>query len=120
MKRYEGAGAFGVEIEVVPPEVTAAIAKHANLFLVSMGGRKGDDCQYVFACDVLGYNTGHVPRHAKKYADLATEYSRMQNIRIEAFKTFVSEVQSGVWPISLQTMQRWPDPAKCGNNRSAR
>lgn len=97
-KRYEEAGAFGVEIEVVPPQVTAEIAKHTNLFLVSMGGGKGGDCQYLFACDVLGYNTGHVPRHSKKYADLAVEYQRIQNIRISAFKSFVSEVQSGAWP----------------------
>ncbi|MBV1701943.1 MAG: 3-methyl-2-oxobutanoate hydroxymethyltransferase [Hyphomicrobiales bacterium] len=97
-QRYEEAGAFGVEIEVVPPEVTAEIAKRTSLFLVSMGGGKGGDCQYLFACDVLGYNSGHVPRHSKKYADLATEFARIQNIRIDAFKSFVSEVQSGAWP----------------------
>jgi 3-methyl-2-oxobutanoate hydroxymethyltransferase len=97
-KRYQEVGAFGVEIEVVPPEVTAEIAKHTNLFLVSMGGGKGGDCQYLFACDVLGYNTGHVPRHSKKYADLAKEYARIQDIRIGAFKTFVDEVQFGAYP----------------------
>jgi 3-methyl-2-oxobutanoate hydroxymethyltransferase len=99
VKRYEEAGAFGVEIEVVPPEVTAEIAKHTNIFLVSMGGGKGGDCQYLFACDVLGYNTGHVPKHSKKYADLAKEYARIQDIRVNAFKTFVGEVQSGAWPV---------------------
>lgn len=97
-KRYEDAGAFGVEIEVVPPEVTAEIARHTNLFLVSMGGGKGGDCQYLFACDVLGYNNGHVPRHSKKYADLAGEYAKIQDIRVRAFKQFVGEVQSGAWP----------------------
>lgn len=99
VKRYEDVGAFGVEIEVVPPEVTAEIAKHTNVFLVSMGGGKGGDCQYLFACDVLGYNTGHVPKHSKKYADLSKEYARIQDIRVNAFKTFVSEVQSGAWPV---------------------
>ena len=98
VKRYEEAGAFGVEIEVVPPEVTAEISKHTNLFLVSMGGGKGGDCQYLFGCDVLGYTTGHVPRHAKKYANLAAEYARIQNIRVDAFKSFVTEVQTGAWP----------------------
>ncbi len=97
-KRYEAVGAFGVEIEVVPPEVTAGIAKHTNLFLVSMGGGKGGDCQYLFGCDVLGYNTGKVPRHSKKYADLAKEYAKIQDIRIGAFKSFVDEVQSGAYP----------------------
>jgi 3-methyl-2-oxobutanoate hydroxymethyltransferase len=97
-KRYEDVGAFGVEIEVVPPEVTAEIAKKTNLFLVSMGGGKGGDCQYLFACDVLGTNTGHVPRHSKKYADLAAEYAKIQTMRIDAFKAFVKDVQTGGYP----------------------
>ncbi len=97
-KRYEEVGAFGVEIEVVPPEVTAEIAKRTNLFLVSMGGGKGGDCQYLFACDVLGTNTGHVPRHAKQYVNLAKEFERIQSMRVSAFKQWVGEVQSGTWP----------------------
>jgi 3-methyl-2-oxobutanoate hydroxymethyltransferase len=97
-KRYEEAGAFGVEIEVVPPEVTEEIAKKTTLFLVSMGGGAGGDCQYLFACDVLGANTGHVPRHSKKYADLAAEYARIQDIRVNAFKAYVKDVQTGVYP----------------------
>ena len=97
-KRYEEAGAFGVEIEVVPPEVTAEISKRTSLFMVSMGGGKGGDCQYLFACDVLGINTGHVPRHSKQYANLAKEFDRIQEMRIGAFKEWVGEVQSGAWP----------------------
>lgn len=97
-KKYEEAGAFGVEIEVVPPEVTAEISKRTPLFMVSMGGGKGGDCQYLFACDVLGYNTGHVPRHSKQYVNLAKEYERIQAMRVSAFREWVSEVQSGAWP----------------------
>ena len=97
-KRYEEAGAFGVEIEVVPAEVTAEIARRTCLFLVSMGGGTGGDCQYLFGCDVLGTNTGHVPRHAKQYANLSKEFDRIQRIRIDAFKAFVDEVQSGAYP----------------------
>jgi len=98
VKRYEDVGAFGVEIEVVPPEVTAEIAKHTNVFLVSMGGGKGGDCQYLFACDVLGTNTGHVPRHSKQYVNLAKEFDRIQDMRVKAFKEWVGEVHSGAWP----------------------
>jgi 3-methyl-2-oxobutanoate hydroxymethyltransferase len=97
-RRYEEAGAFGVEIEVVPPEVTAEITSKTSLFLVSMGGGAAGDCQYLFACDVLGTNTGHVPRHAKQYADLAAEYARIQQMRIAAFKAFVADVGSGAYP----------------------
>ena len=97
-KRYEEAGAFGVEIEVVPPEVTAEISKRTSLFLVSMGGGAGGDCQYLFGCDVLGTNAGHVPRHAKKYADLAKEYARIQQMRVDAFREFAGDVRTGVYP----------------------
>jgi 3-methyl-2-oxobutanoate hydroxymethyltransferase len=97
-RRYEEAGAFGVEIEVVPPEVTAEISKRTSLFMISMGGGKGGDCQYLFACDVLGSNTGHVPRHAKQYVNLARELERIQGMRVAAFKEWVGEVQSGAWP----------------------
>jgi 3-methyl-2-oxobutanoate hydroxymethyltransferase len=97
-QRYEEAGAFGVEIEVVPPEVAAEISRRTSLFMISMGSGTGGDCQYLFACDVLGYNTGHVPRHAKKYADLAAEYARIQEIRVAAFRAYVSDVHSGAWP----------------------
>jgi 3-methyl-2-oxobutanoate hydroxymethyltransferase len=97
-KLYEAAGAFGVEIEVVPAEVTAEIAKHTRLFLVSMGGGTGGDCQYLFATDVLGTNTGHVPRHAKQYAHLARELERIQKLRIDAFRAFVDDVHSGGYP----------------------
>ncbi len=97
-KAYSEAGAFGVEIEVVPPVVTLEISKKTNLFLISMGGGVGGDCQYLFACDVLGTNIGHVPRHSKKYADLDKEYAKIQDIRINAFKAFVADVQTGVYP----------------------
>ena len=98
IRQYEAAGAFGVEIEVVPPEVTEEISRKTDLFLVSMGGGKGGDCQYLFACDVLGTNTGHVPRHAKRYANLAKEYERIQAMRIDAFRAFVKDVSTGCYP----------------------
>jgi len=97
-RRYEEIGAFGVEIEVVPAEVTAEIAKHTKLFLVSMGGGTGGDCQYLFASDVLGTNSGHVPRHAKQYANLAKEYERIQEMRVSAFKDFAQDVKAGAYP----------------------
>ncbi len=97
-KAYEEAGAFGVEIEVVPPEVTAEISKRTSLFMVSMGGGTGGDAQYLFACDVLGTNTGRAPRHSKQYANLAKEFDRIQGMRVDAFREWVSDVQSGDWP----------------------
>jgi 3-methyl-2-oxobutanoate hydroxymethyltransferase len=49
-------------------------------------------------CDILGYTDGHGPRHAKIYRDFRAEQARLQAERIAAFREFVSDVASGVYP----------------------
>ena len=98
VKAYESAGAFGAEIEVVPSEVAAEISKRTTLFMVSMGAGTGCDAQYLFAEDVLGSNTGHYPRHAKRYRDFAAENARLQKERIAAFTEFAGDVKTGAYP----------------------
>ncbi len=97
-RALEEAGAFAVEIEVVPDAITAAIAERTSLFLLSMGGGAAGDAQYLFADDVLGQNRGHIPRHAKAYADLATENDRLQAMRTEAMRAFATDVHGGAYP----------------------
>jgi 3-methyl-2-oxobutanoate hydroxymethyltransferase len=98
VKALEAAGAFAAEIEVVPSEVAAAISKRTSLVLISMGAGAGGDAQYLFACDVLGSNRGHKPRHAKVYRNFAAEYDRLQLDRIAAFKEYQTDVASGAYP----------------------
>jgi 3-methyl-2-oxobutanoate hydroxymethyltransferase len=98
VKALEEAGAFAAEIEVVPSEVAAAISERTSLVLISMGAGAGCDAQYLFADDVLGSNTGHVPRHAKVYRNFSAEYERMQEERLAAFSEYVADVRSGVYP----------------------
>ena len=97
-RRYHEAGAFAVEIEVVPVEVASAISARLPLLLWSMGSGPGCDAQYLFAEDILGENTGHVPRHAKVYRDFAAEYARLQAERIAAFREFGADVATGRFP----------------------
>ena len=97
-KALEEAGAFGAEIEVVPADVAAEISKRTSLFMVSMGAGTGGDCQYLFATDLLGENRGHIPRHAKVYRDFASEYDRLQEERVAAFREFVTDVRTGSYP----------------------
>jgi 3-methyl-2-oxobutanoate hydroxymethyltransferase len=97
-KQLEEAGAIGVEIEVVPPEVTAAIAKRTSLVLLSMGAGVGGDAQYLFSEDVLGYTKAHRPRHAKVYRNFRAEFDRLQQERIAAFKEFKADVDTGAYP----------------------
>ncbi len=97
-KALEAAGAFGAEIEVVPADMAAEISARTSLFMISMGAGTGGDAQYLFAEDMLGSNTGHVPRHAKQYRDFAAEYERLQQERIAAFGEFVRDVHEGAYP----------------------
>ena len=95
---YEDAGAFAVEIEVVPEEITEIIAQKTGLFLISMGAGSKGHAQYLFSEDVLGENDGHVPRHAKKYADFQAEYRRLQDLRVNVMGQFAAEVRTGAFP----------------------
>jgi 3-methyl-2-oxobutanoate hydroxymethyltransferase len=94
----EDAGAFAAEIEVVPAAITAAIAAKTSLFLISMGAGAGGHAQYLFSDDILGQNRGHMPRHAKAYANLAAEYDRLQALRVQAMTAFAADVHSGTYP----------------------
>jgi 3-methyl-2-oxobutanoate hydroxymethyltransferase len=98
VKKYEAAGAFGAEIEVVPVEVAKAICERTSLFLISMGAGTGCDAQYLFAEDVLGQNRGHMPRHSKVYRDFAAEFDRLQSERVAAFSEYVEDVNTGRYP----------------------
>ena len=97
-KALEAAGAFAAEIEVVPHSITEAIAEKTGLFLISMGAGAAGHAQYLFSDDVLGQNLGHVPRHAKKYADFAAEAARLQGMRVEAMSRFARDVHEGDYP----------------------
>ena len=76
-KAYQDAGAIGVEIEIVPHKVATYISQNVDILLISMGSGNGCDAQYLFADDILGYNKGHIPRHAKVYCDHKSEYERL-------------------------------------------
>lgn len=95
---YQEAGAIGVEMELVPRQVTAEIARRVAILVISMGSGGGGGAQYLFACDILGTERGHIPRHAKVYRNLAADYDRLQRERVEAFREFTADVASGGFP----------------------
>lgn len=101
---YEDAGAVGVEIEITAEEVTKEINDRTSLVLASMGAGVAT-IQYLFATDVLGTNTGHIPRHAKVYGNIGAEEARVQQLRVEAFKGLVADVQSGAYPAPQHSLR---------------
>ena len=98
------AGAIGVELEVVPTKVAEVITKKVNIMTLSMGSGSGCDGQYLFANDVLGYTTGHTPRHARVYRDFKKEFAKLQKERVNAFKKFQLEVTERKFPLKKHSI----------------
>jgi 3-methyl-2-oxobutanoate hydroxymethyltransferase len=95
---YESAGAFAVEMEVVPARLAAEITRRTSLLTVSLGSGSECDVQYLFSADLLGENRGHIPRHAKTYRNFASERDRLQQERIAAYREYIADVASGAFP----------------------
>ncbi|MXY11036.1 MAG: 3-methyl-2-oxobutanoate hydroxymethyltransferase [Acidimicrobiaceae bacterium] len=104
-RALEEAGAFAAEIELVPEPVAAAIFERSSLFLISMGSGAGCDAQYLFSMDILGTNTGHYPRHSKKYRDFRAEYERLHAERVAAYSEYRDDVVSGAYPAERHKLQ---------------
>ena len=83
--RLQDSGAFAIEIEIVPFKIGEYISKNVEVFMIGMGSGQGCDAQYLFAEDILGYNTGHIPRHAKIYTNLSEDYEKIKSARKYSF-----------------------------------
>lgn len=98
IKRLENAGAWAVEVEVIPAPLLAEISKRTTLLTSSIGGGGGGDIQFLFAEDILGNNRPPYPRHSKQYRKLYEMREAMQAERVGGFKDFIADVHSGAFP----------------------
>ncbi len=94
---FEAAGAFAVEMEVVPARLAAEITRRVSLLTISLGSGAECNVQYLFSADLLGENRGHIPRHAKVYRNFAAERDRLQRERIAAYREYIEDVASGAF-----------------------
>ncbi len=97
-KRLEDAGVIGVEMELVPTKVAEYITNNSEIIIISMGSGKGCDAQYLFAEDIFASHPDHIPRHAKTYADINKEMSKIEKIKYDALVSFISDVNSQKFP----------------------
>ena len=98
IKTIEDAGAYAVEVEVIPEELLIEISKRTSLLTSSIGGGKGGDIQFLFAEDILGNNPPPYPRHSKQYRKIYELQQAMQRERVGGFKDFIEDVQGGRFP----------------------
>lgn len=87
----EQAGAFGVVLECIPPDVAETITASLSIPTIGIGAGPSCDGQILVMNDLLGLSTQPPPKFVKPYAALATT---MQ----EAFATYIQEVQDGTFP----------------------
>jgi len=98
IKSFEKAGAWAVEVEVIPAALLAEITKRTTLLTSSIGAGGGGDIQFLFADDILGNNGPPYPRHSKQYRNIFKMKQEMQAERIAGFKEFIGDVKSGKFP----------------------
>lgn len=98
IRKLEDAGAYAVEVEVIPEELLAEISKRTTLVTSSIGGGSGGDIQFLFADDILGNSPPPYPRHSKQYRNLYKMKQEMQRERVAGFREFVDDVRSGGFP----------------------
>lgn len=98
IKTLEDAGAWAVEVEVIPGQLLAEITKRTTLLTSSIGAGSGGDIQFLFAEDILGSNPPPYPRHSKQYRSLYKMREAMQAERIAGFREFIDDVQAGEFP----------------------
>ena len=98
LKDLESAGAWAVECEVIPSRLMKELSSRTSLVTISIGSGNGCDVQFLFADDILGASEGPFPRHSKQYCNLFREAQRIQKIRVNAFKDFIDEVNTDIFP----------------------
>jgi len=98
IKSFEAAGAWAVEVEVVPAELLTEISSRTCLVTSSIGAGSGGDIQFMFAEDILGNHAPPYPRHTKQYRNLFKMEQAMQVERVEGFRDYINDVKSGGFP----------------------
>ncbi|MEM8734286.1 MAG: 3-methyl-2-oxobutanoate hydroxymethyltransferase [Planctomycetota bacterium] len=98
IQSFEEAGAWAVEVEVVPAPLLVELSKRTRLVTSSIGSGGGGDIQFMFAEDILGCHAPPYPRHTKQYRDLYAMEQKIQVERVEGFREFIADVKSGQFP----------------------
>lgn len=90
-KAVQKAGAFSVVLEGIPSAIAEVITRELQIPTIGIGAGPLCDGQILVMHDMLGINTGHIPKFVKKYSNLGEEARK-------GIKEFISEVQSGDFP----------------------
>lgn len=87
----ERAGCFAVVLETVPTALAALITRKLSIPTIGIGAGPLCDGQVQVIHDILGWYPDFMPKHARKYTDMAAALTT-------AFHDYMSDVQAGVFP----------------------
>lgn len=90
-KIVEKAGAFAVVLECIPAPLAKKITESINIPTIGIGAGAGCDGQVLVYQDMLGMFGGFTPKFAKRYENVG-------EIMVNAFKKYIDEVKTGVFP----------------------
>lgn len=90
-KAVEEAGAFAVVIEMVPEALAAEVTQMLHIPTIGIGAGNGTDGQILVWTDLLGVNTGRLPRFVRQYANLGEHM-------VSAVSAWRDDVRSGAFP----------------------
>ncbi|WP_287340075.1 3-methyl-2-oxobutanoate hydroxymethyltransferase [Mesorhizobium sp.] len=96
-RAMEEAGAFAVEVELVPQQVLEEINKRTSLITFSIGSGSGGDVTFLFSEDICG-ETANPPRHAHAYGNVLRLQQEIELERSKALSAFQSAVRKGSFP----------------------
>ena len=92
----EEAGAYAVVLELVPAPLARLVTGRLSIPTIGIGAGPHCDGQVQVLHDMLGLFTDFVPRHAKRYANLADSIK-------EAFTGYAREVREGTFPTDRES-----------------
>ena len=117
-RAMEDAGAFAVEVELVPQQVLEEINKQTSLITFSIGSGSGGDVTFLFSEDICG-ETENPPRHACAYGNVLRLQKQIEEERTAALSTFQSAVRSGAFPYEDVSVRMKPDELEAFRARLA-
>lgn len=87
----ERAGCFAIVLETVPTPLANLISRKLAIPTIGIGAGPGCDGQVQVIHDILGWYPDFMPKHARKYTDMAFALTT-------AFQDYMRDVQSGTFP----------------------
>jgi 3-methyl-2-oxobutanoate hydroxymethyltransferase len=97
----EGAGAFALLLEAIPPELAKIITKKLRIPVLSIGAGAYCDGQLLIVSDMLGIFDAFTPKFVKKYSSLSEDI-------LKAFKVYADDVKQGRFPEEKHTYKMFP------------